>query len=687
MNDTPQSSSNSGAPRIQAFPHGWEVVDSATGWKVSFGCSALISAGNQHLDSAQNTWETEGSLEGGVIARHECAGVVQQVEIRLSAVVSAFEVRHRIINSTKAEIAVEAIRTVDGVLEVPLPFPEAVYLHSLNAREYSLPPLCSLKKDKLSVLLGRVSYPFFEGTALGQGIGRPCVVTGALTQRIVHRSQQLLWDGGRRIALKTEQELRGIVRKAVPPGQTLELDGVFVQFRAAFDPNDVFADYLRELRASNETRWETNPLRKTQFYATWNDYLYWELSEGELLRAARRVKKNFPSATWFGVDDGYQVSTSDARLPRRPDGALDYDHATEIDWYDRCPGVMFAFDGALGEDHEKFPKGLSRLAGQLREIGLRPQLWIGMEVSRHVPLAKQHPEWFHAKAHGEHLLLDVSVPEVRQRIEQVFRAYFGAGKFEAIKLDFYSHLFEDAELKFRNAEKTAAEWRQWFFEMLRACLPEDGYISLACDIAAGVPFLAPWVDSYRHSLDMRDGDWDTVKQNVRWSCVPLLTHGFAQPIADADSLSLFKRLSRTELECWADFAWVTGSLVELSGSPARWDEDGVACLRRYLDRPAAGERVWFGDADCWRRDSLPRVFYREETVEDSGGYLVSLHNWSDSPLTLFAAEWTGPIRRCQWFEDLRGRESGHLPGAEFSMAPRSSRLLRVVRDGVAFEGS
>jgi hypothetical protein len=675
--------SDSGTLRIQGLPQGWEVVDAATGWKVAFGCSALISVGNQRFDSTQKPWETKDSPGDGLIARWECAGVVQEVEIRLSAAISAFEVRHRIKNSTKAEIAVEAIRTVDGVLEAPGPFSEPAYLHSLNAREYSLPPLCSLKKDSPSVRLGGVSYPFFEGTVLWQGAGQPCVVTGALTQRIVHRRQQLLWDGGRKIELKTEQELRGIERKSIQAGQTLELDSVFVQFRADFDPNEVFADYLRELGASNGTRWEKNPLRKAQFYATWNDYLYWELSEGDVLRAARQVKKDFPSVTWFGVDDGYQVSTSNAHLPRRLDGELNYDHATEIDWYNHCPGVMFAFDGASGEDRKKFPKGLRHLADQLRGIGLRPQLWIGMEVSRHSPLAKRHPEWFHAKAHGEHLLPDVSVPEVRQRIEQVFQTYYGVGKFEAIKLDFYSRLFEDTELKYRCTEKTAAEWQRWFFEMLRACLPEDGYISLGCDIAAGTPFLAPWADSYRHSMDMRDGDWDNVKRNVRWSCVPLLTHGFAQPIADADSLSLFKRLSRTELECWADFAWVTGSLVELSGSPARWDEDGVVCLRRYLDRPSAGERVWFGDADCWRRDSLPRVFYREETAGDCGSYFVSLHNWNDEALTLSASEWIGPIRGCQRFEDLRGRENGNLPGAEFSLAPRSSRLLRVVRNGPA----
>ncbi len=665
--------------QIQSVSQGWQVADLSSGWKIKFGCSARVSIDTRQFQSTETPWETVTSAAEGLMARCDCGGVVQELEIRLSAASRAVEVHHRICNATSATVGVDSIRTVDGVLETAQSFEGPSYLHSLNAREYGLPPLCPLKKDTPSVRLGGVSYPFFEGVVVWQAADQPCVVTGALTQRIVHRSQQLVWDGARRVRLKTGQELRGIERKAIEPGQTLELDGVFVQFRADGDLNEVFTDYLRALRAANGTRWEKNPLRKSQFFASWNNYLYWEVTEEELLQAARQVKKHFPTVTWMGVDDGYEISTSTARLPRRPDGELDYNHPMEIDWYNHLPGVMFGFDGALGEDRRKLPHGLLWLTNQFHELGLRPELWLGMEVSRHTPLAQQHSEWFHAKVHGDHLLLDISVTEVRQRIEQVFQTYYGAGKYEAIKLDFYSRLFEDPDLKFRYPDKTAAEWRQWFFEMIRACLPEDGFISLGCDIAAGAPFLAAWVDSYRHSMDMRDGDWENVKRNVRWSLVPLLTHGFGQPIADADSLSLFKRLTRSELECWADFAYVTGSLVELGGSPVRWDKEGVRCLSRYLDHSRAGERVWIGDSDCWNRDALPRIFYRQHENGCHDSYVMSLHNWGEEPLTLSAQDWVGPARGCGWYSDHRNAESGDLSSMKFFLPPRSSRLITVRR--------
>ncbi len=59
----------------------------------------------------------------------------------------------------------------------------------------------------------------------------------------------------------------------------------------------------------------------------------------------------------------------------------------------------------------------------------------------------------------------------------------------------------------------------------------------------GAPWLAPWIDSYRDSMDARDGNWQTVLNNVRWSIVPALAGGSGQPIPDADTISVFKGLS------------------------------------------------------------------------------------------------------------------------------------------------
>ena len=687
--------------KIQSVEAGWQIMDPSTGWKIEFGCSAQITIGERKFLSTDIPWQTVCSTDEEVTAQCDCHGVIQEVTLKRCAATRAVKVWHRIRNNIAETVSVDSIRTLDGVLEATERLTAPAYLHSLNTREpvqttetkidkhlialdclNSLnskderQPLCLLKKEIPSLLLGRVNYPFLEGLVVWQGTDRPCVVTGALTQRIVHRSQQLIWDGDRRVTLKTEQDLRGIERKAIEAGQTLELDGVFIQCRLNGEVNEVFTDYLLALRQVNGTRWEKNQLRDKLFFDPWNNYLYWEATADELLGAARQVKKHFHSVTWIGVDDGYQKSTApDPKLQRHPNGELDYVHSTELAWYNHCPGIGFGFPNSLGEDKKKLPAGLLGLASNLHELGLRPELWVGMEISKHYPLAKQHPEWFHSLEMGEHLLLDISVPEVRANIEYVFQTYFGKGKFEAIKLDFWSHLFEEPTLKFRCQDKTAAEWRQWLFELIRHYLPDDGFISIACSIAAGAPFLSPWVDSYRFGADLRDGDWKSIKDSVRWSLIPLLTHGFGQPIADADTLSLLKRLSRAELDCWTNYAYVTGSMVELGGNPVRWDAEGVSWLRGYLDRPCAGERVWIGDGACWGRDALPRVVYRAEKAGGDGSYLVSLHNWTDAPVKLTPGEWSGPVGECLFYSDMGSTEK--LEYAVFELPPRSGKLIRV----------
>jgi hypothetical protein len=527
--------------------------------------------------------------------------------------------------------------------------------------------------------LGRVPHPFFEGLVVWQGTDRPCVVTGGITQGIVHRSQRLVWDGDRTIQLQTEQDLRGIERKAIEAGKTLELDGVFIQFRMNGDLNEAYTDYLQVLKKANGTRWEKNPLRKEFFFDPWNNYLYWEQEADALLHTAQKIQTHFSKVAWVAVDDGYQISTVNPypTLKREVSGELDFDHATEMLWYNHCPGISFAFSDSLGEDQRKFPDGLLGFATRIHDLGMRPELWMGLQTSSHSPCFQQHPDWFHLLELGDHRLLDVSIPEVRQQMEKVLRTYYGSGKFEAIKLDFWTNLFENPDLKFRCQEKTGAEWREWFFKLLRSCLPEDGFISLGCTLAMGAPFSAKWVDSYRHSDDMRDGDWDVVKTSVRWSVVPLLTHGFGQPIADADTLSLFNGLSPNELECWANYAYVTGSLVELGGHPIRWDEAGVKWLRRYLDHPCAGERVWVGDAESWGRDALPHVVYRAEKADGDGSYLVSLHNWSDAPLKLVPGEWSGPVRECVFYADGDSTQNEKLEDAVFHLPPRSGKMMRV----------
>ena len=57
-------------------------------------------------------------------------------------------------------------------------------------------------------------------------------------------------------------------------------------------------------------------------------------------------------------------------------------------------GLGIPYEGDAGIDKEKFPHGLRYLADRIREIGLRPALWIGAYCPSKDPLYQEHPEWF-----------------------------------------------------------------------------------------------------------------------------------------------------------------------------------------------------------------------------------------------------------------------------------------------------
>ncbi len=658
----------------------FSVQDNATNLRVVFQCSAEITYGGKLAVPAGSFGPWKPQTDGTWEARHELSGVIQRVTIVAEPDRGAVRVQHALINRGATEVTANGLRTVTGTLFFNAPSPAVRYLHSLNVR-HALPPLAPLQPHQPSLLLGRVPYMFLECVAVIQDPALPCFVTGPLTQNLVHRSQQLTWDGHTAVALQTEQELRGIKGRRIAAGETLELDGVYIQFRTSFDANEVFTDYLRALQAANGSRWEKNTLRTQHFHAPWNNFLYWEAREADIIGAARRLQSDFTDCVqWMGLDDGYEKAWVNPKLERRPNGEPKWHWETELIWGHNCPGISFGFPDGLGEDLEKFPSGVLGLAREIKKIGRRPMLWMGLGVSINHPLFKTNRGWFLPTNNGEQGLLDPSIPEVRERLEHVFRAYYGTHGWESVKLDFFTHNFERTDLVYQQGNRTAAEWRRWFFEMIRKYLPEDGFMNLGCDIGMGAPWVAPWADSYRFSNDMRDGSWENVKSNIRWSVVPALGHGFGQPIGDCDSMSIFRDLSLSERTCWADYSHQTGSVIEISGDPSRWTDADRTWLRGYLDEPRAGQRFWFGDAAAWSRDGLPRVVsrWREARGTAPKQLITSLHNWYDQEQTVAFRDWAGPAQTHTSYENLRTGERGALNDQTvFVLPPRSSCLLRT----------
>ena len=84
------------------------------------------------------------------------------------------------------------------------------------------------------------------------------------------------------------------------------------------------------------------------------------------------LKENFPTMRWIQLDDGYHTHARDAR------------------------GISVPYEGPAGVHQEKFPLGLRHLTDGIREVGLRPAIWIGLKVPRDEKLFidKEADDWF-----------------------------------------------------------------------------------------------------------------------------------------------------------------------------------------------------------------------------------------------------------------------------------------------------
>lgn len=595
--------------------------------------------------TAGNTlaWECRGAdLLSTVTLRRAGDSWLYQLKVR-NCGTAPVDIHHLVLGPKSARW--------DGGLSAPHALyslhPRVTGVNDYDADEIlGLPPLAPLPENDWHALSERCpELPHLEALVLGDDWNSPSLIEGPLSQNHAHQRKKVRWNGDCEIEFDITHRFFGIPARALAPGETLGESG-FIQFRADGNLNNALRDYLAALSASTGTRGDLNPLIDERFFCTWNNFLYWEANEKEILPSVAEVKKSLPSIQWYLLDDGYMVSKgSSSLMDRNEQGERLHSLERELPWFHNCPGISFLFDGGDGVDHEKFPDGLDGYAKKVKALGMRPGIWLGFETSRYAPVAIKHPDWFIDIGHESHLLPDLSVPEVRAELRKAFKTIFHHWGFEAVKTDFITHLTDHPGIRYRFPEKSGAEWRHWLFSTLREYIPEDGFLTLGCWIAMGAPWHAPYVDSYRDSMDARDGNWNTVLSNVRWSIMPSLSGGAGQPIPDADSVSVFKGMNPDAMQTWINYARVGGMLVEAGGDVLRWTGEELAWVEECLANDHAGGRVYFADKDFWSRDGLPCASYRAVV---GGNYLVGVYNWNEHNATV-SPDWIGPIRECQSF--------------------------------------
>ena len=515
--------------------------------------------------------------------------------------------------------------------------------------------------------IGRSPYQPFPAILLGNFQSKHGIVHGTLSQRVFYHNYLVKHAAGGKIRMDLFSSFKDTPYLELQPGRILVDEWYLGATEHADEIEHVFDNYTAVLRQVLPPMYGATDInRTTMVWGSWNDGILRNISESMLLEEAAYLKENFPTVRWIQLDDGYAVHVPPAH------------------------GLGCVYEGEEGIDHKKFPNGLRAYTDKIREIGLRPAIWIGGFCPVETPIYREHPEWFidYSYRVKSSQPLDVSQPEVRAYMTHALDVLCTEYGFEGVKHDFWSYAFEDSNVDYRNHEASGYQWREWWLKEVRKRLPRDGYFQTGCDIVMGNPFLGEFFTNYRYGIDIGSGKWDNVRINYLWGMACFATHTSDLFVPNSDSVGLFPGLNETEAMFCLNYCLVTHTMVELAGRLSQHsDSPRIPILKKAVCNPNNGQEIFFGP---WNyldsKQRYPAVVYFKTPhfcpAEDQPGLpvrTVGLFNLEDEIRTVsFTPGDLGLADGTYRVTDVWSGEAFSLKDSlALDLPPHGSRLLAV----------
>lgn len=416
------------------------------------------------------------------------------------------------------------------------------------------------------------------------------LVHGTLSQDVFYHNYLAVHEGAT-VTLTAFSSFKATAYRELQPGAQLVDEWYLGRTDNADDIEKIFEHYTAALRRKLPATYGRTDINRTSMvWGSWNDGIFRNISEEMILTEAKFLRDNFPTVKWIQVDDGYATMNNKG-----------------------AHGLGVPYEGEAGVDHEKFPGGLRRLTDKVRELGLRPAIWIGGFCPTASKLFQEHPEWFidysYRVTHTEPL--DVSQPIVREYIEKAMHTLCREYGFDSVKHDFWSYAFEDSHDLYKNHDKSGYENRRWWLTTIRNQLPRDGYLQTGCDIVMGNPFLGEFFTNYRYGIDIGGGEWDNVRTSFQWGAACYATHTGDLFPPNSDAIGMFPGLNRTEAMFCINYCLVSHSMVEIAGKLSQvTDTDQLRVLRKAACNPNNGQDVYFAQFDYRDHNQrAPEILY------------------------------------------------------------------------------
>ncbi len=403
------------------------------------------------------------------------------------------------------------------------------------------------------------------------------LVHGTLSQRVFFHNY-LVSHGKNGIKLEIFSSFKSIAYREIKAREALVDEWYIGATDEAQNLEKIFEKYSNELRKRLSLNYGATSInRDNVVWGSWNDGIFRDVSEDMLLSEAKALKENFPTVKWLQLDDGYSICR------------------------DRAHGLAVPYEGDDGIDKTKFPKGLRHFTDKLREIGLRPAIWIGGCCPINMKLFKEKPEWFcdFSERFKSTAAPDVSLKEVKNYARFAFNKLCVEYGFDAVKHDFWSYPFESSGDYLKEKYASGYEHRAEWLTTLRQNIPQDGYLQTGCDIVMGNPFLGEYFTNYRYGIDIGEGNWENIKTNFLWGVACFATHTGDLFVPNSDAIGMFPGLNDTDAEFCINYILITRSMVEIAGKFSSVDKSSpkLKMLKKAVACPNNGDNVYLGNYD------------------------------------------------------------------------------------------
>jgi hypothetical protein len=498
------------------------------------------------------------------------------------------------------------------------------------------------------------------------------LVQGDLNQVMFERSWELGLEGpSKESKIKT---CKGLQRYTLSngfelrAGESVEVSKVFYQLKNDCHPQYAFDDYVSKLSEFNSFQGATSKMLNEGVFCTWNYGTFANITEESILKRAKAMADHMPNCTHFLIDDGFQAlrETYD-----NPNAGIDSFYPIPSEGYDK----------------KKFPNGMKVVADGIREMGLKPCIWLAPKVYLASPLAKEKPEWLlkdkngSVELIGDTTFLDLSNEEAREFYLKVLDALFVEWGFEGIKYDFMTQWFLMEDSRF--GHNSGVEWRDFAFSEIRKRIGDDGFFMTCIAFSAGNPFPGLNADSYRCGFDIHDGTWNEQVRACSGTMAQTMVKGKDTFLLNMDSIG-FGDNPINEQYFRLNWCFITQGILEFGGVLEDHTPEQFAIFNKLLENADRGNKVHILDDKAFTGEPLPEIMQVKYT--DDGPMMqagvkqhIAFFNWSDDPQLISVSLEKAGLTDHENISDFWISESVEVNGRFVSveLPPHSSALYKI----------